>query len=81
MLPELSYIYGYCLSVANGSHAIKYNNVITMTSSGIARVEHIEKDSKDGARCIHPESHPPHELLMQLLLKVLEDKKSYGEAC
>jgi hypothetical protein len=48
-------------------------------SSGVARVEHIEEDGEDGARCVDAQGHPPHKLLMQLLFKVLENKQSYGE--
>lgn len=36
------------------------------------RVEEVEEDGEHRARRVHPEGHPPQELLVEALLEVLE---------
>jgi len=47
--------------------------------SGVG-VGHVEEHGEDGAGGVHPQRHPPHQLLVQLLLKVLEHQQPDGEA-
>lgn len=39
--------------------------------SGV-RVRHVEQHRENGAGGVHAQRHPPHQLLVQLLLKVLQ---------
>lgn len=43
-------------------------------------IEEIEDHSKDCAGCIDSQSHPPKELLMQLLLEILEYQQTNSKA-
>ena len=43
-------------------------------------VEDIKDQSKEDAGHVDAEGHPPHQLLVQLLLKVLQHQQADGEA-
>ena len=44
------------------------------------RVDYVEQDCEDDAGSEHAQGHPPEQLLVELLLKVLEDDEAKGEA-
>lgn len=43
-------------------------------------VHHVESDREEGTRHVHAQCHPPQELFVQLLLKVLQHEQTDGEA-
>lgn len=43
-------------------------------------IHDVEEDREDGAGGVNPQRHPPKQLLVQLLLKVLQDEEADGEA-
>lgn len=54
---------------------------IVSVVSWIERVgAEVEDDGEDGTGGVHSQSHPPDQLLVQFLLKVLEHEQADGEA-
>lgn len=54
---------------------------IVSVVSWIERVSaQVEDDGEDGTGGVHSQSHPPDQLLVQFLLKVLEHEQTDGEA-
>ena len=46
----------------------------------VVGIEDVEEDGEEGAGGVDAQGHPPDELLVQLLFKVLEDEEADGEA-